>query len=463
MRLYCLGISLFFLLNAAAAEAAVSINEVAWMGSGTSANHEWIELYNSGEAVDVAGWVLSDGMNLSINLTGIISAGDYAVLERTSDDSAPGIAFLIYTGALVNTGATLTLRDSSGGMVDQVSGGENWQNIGGDNVTKETAQYTQSGWVTDVPTPGASNGAGRTSETSGSDTETVPATSGGKKSVSVTKTTSVNLRNPETKMVLKIEAQSIGYVNQAISFYVTPEGLDEREQRTVTYEWNLGDSYLKSGRRITHSYPYPGEYLVTVYGHKDKNEQTQTHKITILPVNFSLSLNSTGDVQINNNTVYDVDISGYVLKGANEIVFPPRSVILAKATITVAGSRLKSTNQDLLMLYDSTKKLVASIVPSFLDGRAVISPVAVAQTTTSLEPPPAPATNNFNFSVDEPAAEVLVVPETDEVLLDEPTVPATGSATVRWPYLALIGLILTTYIAVFFGRRNDLVTESKPE
>ena len=84
------------------------------MGSGTSANHEWIELYNSGEAVDVAGWVLSDGMNLSINLTGIISAGDYAVLERTSDDSAPGIAFLIYTGALVNTGATLTLQDSSG-------------------------------------------------------------------------------------------------------------------------------------------------------------------------------------------------------------------------------------------------------------------------------------------------------------------------------------------------------------
>ncbi|MEZ4195085.1 MAG: hypothetical protein R3B53_01670 [Candidatus Paceibacterota bacterium] len=29
--------------------AAVTINEVAWMGDSTSANHEWIELYNSGD------------------------------------------------------------------------------------------------------------------------------------------------------------------------------------------------------------------------------------------------------------------------------------------------------------------------------------------------------------------------------------------------------------------------------
>ena len=105
-------------------------------------------------------------MNLSINLTGVISPGAFAVLERTSDDSAPGSAFLIYTGALVNTGATLTLRDASGVIVDQVAGGENWQDIGGDNVTKETAQYTTAGWVTDVPTPGSANRSGRAGDAS---------------------------------------------------------------------------------------------------------------------------------------------------------------------------------------------------------------------------------------------------------------------------------------------------------
>jgi len=119
---WCL-LSLISLLLPYSAQAAVSISEVAWMGSSASANHEWIELHNDGSAQDVSGWTLSDGVNLSIDLTGTISQNSYAVLERTSEDSAPGTAFLVYTGALVNTGATLRLTRSDGSLVDQVSGG----------------------------------------------------------------------------------------------------------------------------------------------------------------------------------------------------------------------------------------------------------------------------------------------------------------------------------------------------
>ena len=466
MRTYCLGISLFFLLNTSVALAAVSINEVAWMGGVTSANHEWLELHNSGEAVSVEGWTLSDGMNLNINLTGTISAQTYAVLERTSDDSAPSTAFLIYTGAMVNTGATLTLRDSSGGIVDQVAGGENWQSIGGDNVTKETAQYTASGWVTDVPTPGSVNGAGRvTTPPSSSTTTPVSNSSGsGSKSGSARKSESVNLRNPETKLALKIEAQSIGYVNQLVPFYVTPEGLDAKAERTVLYEWNFGDSYLEAGRRVVHRYAYPGEYLVTVFGRKEKNEQTQTHKITILPVGFSLTFNSSGDVQVHNDTAYDVDISNYVLKGAKEVIFPPRSIILAKATITVVGSRLKKTNRDLVMLYDTSKNLVASTLPKRPAAQTMPGEVeTAAQTTSTFAPPPMPLVTNVNLRNDSPEAEVILDYPKEEILSEEPPVPISRSNNVRWPYFALIGLILITYIAVFFGRRNDLVTESKSE
>jgi len=74
--------------------AAVIINEIAWMGNAVSANDEWIELYNpSGSAAAVDGWKVSDGMSLEITLAGVIESGEYAVLERTDDDSAPGTAF----------------------------------------------------------------------------------------------------------------------------------------------------------------------------------------------------------------------------------------------------------------------------------------------------------------------------------------------------------------------------------
>jgi len=456
MRSYCLGVSLFFLLNAGIVQASVSISEVAWMGSAASANYEWIELYNNGEALSIDGWILSDGQNLNINLTGTIGANNYAVLERTSDDSVTGTAFLIYTGALVNTGTTLTLQDSSGGIIDQVAGGENWQNIGGDNVSKETAQYTPSGWVTDGSTPGAANGTGRISPPPSSSTTTSPVVNSSGRSSSAKKAESVNLKNPETKLTLKIEAQSVGYINQVIPFYVTASGLDEITQRTVSYEWNFGDSYPESGRRVVHRYSYPGEYLVTVFGHKNKNEQTESHKIIILPVNFSLSVSATGDVQIHNDSTYDVDISNYVLKGAREVVFPARSVVMAKATVTVASSRLRVTSQDLVMLYDSSKNLVASTIPKLSDAREVVLPLAaVVQKTPLFVPLPTPPVGNFHLSVDEPEAEVISDDPVQDVLIEAPTTSTTNSNNVRWPYLALIGLILVTYLAVFFGRQSD--------
>ncbi|HMO82775.1 MAG TPA: PKD domain-containing protein, partial [Candidatus Paceibacterota bacterium] len=281
------------------------------------------------------------------------------------------------------------------------------------------------------------------------------------------KVESVNLKNPETKLTLKIEAQSIGYVNQPVPFYVTASGLDENSQRTVFYEWNFGDSYQDDGKRLSHQYSYPGEYLVTVFARKDKNEQTATHKITILPVNFSLSLNSAGDVQIHNNSAYDVDLSGYSLKGSREVVFPPRSVVLAKATITVAGSRLKTTYQDIVMLYDGNRNVIASTLPKLVVAEPLLGSVVEAKKTTQSfsSPPRAQTTNStFNTTPSEPEAEAAVIldlPTEEELLADQdfsPTPepnPDSDSRNVRWPYLALIGLILIAYGAIFFGRKGN--------
>lgn len=148
--------------------AAVSISEIAWMGSVESANDEWIELHNNGEApINLAGWELIDNDSLSITLAGTVGAGQFAVLERTNDDSAPGSAFLIYTGALKNTGATLTLKNNVGATVDVVEGGKDWQKVGGDNRTKATAQKTETGWITAPATPGEVTAVQHKTETRG--------------------------------------------------------------------------------------------------------------------------------------------------------------------------------------------------------------------------------------------------------------------------------------------------------
>jgi cytosine/adenosine deaminase-related metal-dependent hydrolase len=116
----------------------VVLNEIAWMGTLTSANDEWMELRNNTpNAISLAGWTLraADGTP-SVILSGTIPAGGYFLLERTDDNSVPGVAAdQIYTGALGNAGELLSLRDNTSALQDAVSA---W--YAGNNTTKETMQ-----------------------------------------------------------------------------------------------------------------------------------------------------------------------------------------------------------------------------------------------------------------------------------------------------------------------------------
>ncbi len=106
----------------------VAISEIAWMGTVASYNDEWIELYNrTSSPVDLTGWTLraADGTP-SISLSGTIPPGGYFLLERTDDDSVPGVvADQIYAGALSNDGEDLVLRDSAS-VIDRVNCSSGW-------------------------------------------------------------------------------------------------------------------------------------------------------------------------------------------------------------------------------------------------------------------------------------------------------------------------------------------------
>lgn len=108
---------------------SVLINEVAWAGTRASASHEWIELHNTlDHEIDLSGWRLTDGGDVSIALTSRIPPHGYLLLERTSDRTVADIpADTIYRGSLRNSGERLQLLDSSGALVDSANGnGGRW-------------------------------------------------------------------------------------------------------------------------------------------------------------------------------------------------------------------------------------------------------------------------------------------------------------------------------------------------
>jgi hypothetical protein len=146
-------------------ELHVVLNEIAWMGTLTDANDEWIELHNTtGAPINLTGWKLAaaDGTP-NITLSGTIPAGGYFLMERTDDSSVPNVtADLIYTGALGNAGEILSLRDASAALQDSVDA---W--YAGNNATKATMQRVDPGVAGTVSTNWTNGPVGGTPTNSG--------------------------------------------------------------------------------------------------------------------------------------------------------------------------------------------------------------------------------------------------------------------------------------------------------
>lgn len=103
----------------------VVINEIAWSGTISNSNAEWIELKNnSAITVDLSGWRLYSGdSSPNITLSGSITPGGFFLLERTADTTVNDVpADQLYTGSLVDGGEVLTLTDSLSTVVDTANG-----------------------------------------------------------------------------------------------------------------------------------------------------------------------------------------------------------------------------------------------------------------------------------------------------------------------------------------------------
>lgn len=155
--------SLLFFPVQAIGSSDVIINEIAWMGTEKSSNDEWIELYNgSDSSISLDGWMLKSLTGtLKINLKGLIPSKGFYLLERSDDDTLPGIqADLIYTGALKNTGEIIELYNNLVNPIDSVNCSSSW--LAGNNETKQTMERIgPEEWQTSKDpggTPGETNG-----------------------------------------------------------------------------------------------------------------------------------------------------------------------------------------------------------------------------------------------------------------------------------------------------------------
>lgn len=445
---------------------AIRINEIAWMGTSVGPNEEWIELYNDGQdSVDVSGWVLSDDVGLSITLAGTIGAGEYAVLERTDDATISGTAFQIYTGALANDGRTLTLRREDATKEDEVIGGTDWENIGGNNDTKETAQRTTSGWVTGIPTPGAQNilfGTPQEKSTTTNENYTTSKTkSGGGSSGSVKKRiVEPTIRTQESVLTLKIEAPRIAYVNQEVSFRLVASGAGTTILNSLNYVWNFGDTYTSIQKEPLHSFAYPGEYVVMVDAMYVKQKASARYEIMVLPVTLSLSRTESNDISIHNTASNEINIGEYQLQGVTTLTFPKNTFIKPNSTLTISSSRVNATTHTPLSLYDTSKTLVATTEETLFTKTMIPSqPLLYSDTRTAR--PIINASSEVTQSISHDVVSNNIVPKDEDMAVivigaTSTTQENDGSWFTHTRIMMIFSVVLILGILTLYVRRDGM-------
>jgi parallel beta-helix repeat protein len=143
----------------------IVINEVAWAGTTADSSDEWVELYNiSTKDIDLSQWVFmaEDGVPY-IPLSGIVSAGEYYLLERTDDDTVSDIqADLVapFSGigngsGLSNSGEDLLLlyvdQNNATSTIDEVPSCGGWcGGLSSQKYTMERYDPYGSDWATAI-------------------------------------------------------------------------------------------------------------------------------------------------------------------------------------------------------------------------------------------------------------------------------------------------------------------------
>lgn len=370
-------IALALLLLPRVAVAELSVTEVAWMGTEASASDEWFELYNdSTEPLSLAGYSMSwgsEGAPRLVNLSGVVSAGGYVLLERTSDDSVPTVpADFLYTGALSNSGEVIKIK-KDGVPVFTLDASSGWP--GGDNATKETMQWNGTAWITAPATPKSPylTGQHATTTETATTTEEIATTTLQKETTNQTlssHSSPVALSTVPTKRVISISLgrDRLGTVNVPLLFSVfLYDANGVPFSGNVSTHWSFGDGESADGVSVRHTYSAPGEYVVVATARVSSEEAVSRNTVLIIDPVLLLFSNEYG-LGVTNKSREEVNLGGFLLGDQGHKISFPEDTIVKKDTSII----FSTTTQQFL-------RTLASISIYNPLGRVVAGPFVIQQ------------------------------------------------------------------------------------
>jgi hypothetical protein len=381
--------------HAAFASSGISINEIMYDLDG--GDIDWIEVVNSGDVdIDLSTYKLlvsnsTSNHGISPNSgSAVLSPGDYGVIVSSANignyTQKWGNGGNIFTSSfsLPNDAGKIELND---GDKTKPLTSVSYSSTQGGSGDGNSLQLINSSWVGATPTPDAANEVSSSGSVAAGGPIISSGNNGGSNGTASSITTGENVssssktKTPTPQIKTKIIANTVSLVSLPILFQAMTTGLQGEEIYSGKYFWNFGDGTskeqilngMKSNEKISHSYMYPGEYVVTLEFFPNNYSDTPdaTTKIFIKVVRDEILISSVGDkenekdffVELENKTDYDVDLGNWKLtSGEKKFFFPKNTILESKEKIIFSGvvtglvladrNNLKLENPENKIVYD---------------------------------------------------------------------------------------------------------------
>lgn len=309
--------------------ANININEVMYDLEGSDSGYEWIEVYNgTNEGIDLTEYTLvENSKNHKIKHfkeEKLLPQNSYAVIADNPEkfmEKYPSFNGYLFDSvfSLNNKGEEIILVDKDGNEIDKVL----YNTDLGGKGDGTSLQINEGVWIGAIETPGKENSKEKAKEKKETKEEVVDNTS--------SHSSQVELSNQEEKILFKIGAGRgrLASVNSPVEFEIVQTELVGR----VRYSWSFGDGSKGMGKKVKHAYKYPGVYNVVVNGTSYEGEAVTRTIVNVIESKLDVSIKNNL-IEIINQSNYEYNLGGYIIKNNSEIFkIPEDTIILKKGSI----------------------------------------------------------------------------------------------------------------------------------
>jgi hypothetical protein len=164
------------------------------------------------------------------------------------------------------------------------------------------------------------------------------------------------------------------------------EAWDKNGGSTGRFVWSFGDGSSEEGRKVVHTYQFPGEYQVILNGYFYNGQSTARTKVLVSKPEVIISdLNLVaGYVELQNKGTQEVNLGAWTVSGfSQKFILPTDTIIAAGAKIKLPVATTTLASGDSLSLSVPTGKIVSRLsdlrLSSLAYSRQAIDPETYAR------------------------------------------------------------------------------------